>query len=138
MSTILLPVFAQVGLTFGLGFWMAAMRLSALRSRKVRPQDVALRQAAWPEKVTKIANSYQNQFEAPVLFYLVALLAVVTGKEGGLFVALSWMFFATRLTHAFIHTGSNNLLWRFIWFASGAAVLLIMWILFAFDILAGV
>lgn len=137
LSTLLLPVFIQVGLTFGLGVWMAATRLAALRGRKVHPKDVSLRQAAWPDKAMQIANSYQNQLEAPILFYVLVSLVAKTVGADVFIITLSWLFVLTRFVHAYVHTGSNHLLWRFIWFGAGASILFLMWAYFAFRTLAG-
>ena len=41
---ILLPMFAQVALTFVLLFWMSLLRLRAVRRGDVSPQQVALRE----------------------------------------------------------------------------------------------
>jgi hypothetical protein len=135
IPAVLLPVFVQVGLTFFLLFWMGAVRLRALKGREVRLGDIALRQPAWPERPTQISNAYDNQFQLPVLFYALVPLALITRKADLLFVVLSWIFVATRLAHAAIHTTSNNVQQRFMAFLAGAVVLLIMWIVFAAHIL---
>ena len=138
VPAVLLPVFVQVGLTFFLLFWMGAVRLRALKGREVRVGDIALRQPAWPERPTQISNAYDNQFQLPVLFYALVPLALITRKADLLFVVLSWIFVATRLAHAAIHTTSNNVQQRFMAFLAGAIVLLIMWIVFAAHILLGI
>jgi hypothetical protein len=138
IPAVLLPVFVQVGLTFFLLFWMGAVRLRALKGREVRLGDIALRQPAWPERPTQISNAYDNQFQLPVLFYSLVPLALITRKADLLFVVLSWIFVATRLAHAAIHTTSNNVQQRFMAFLAGAVVLLIMWIVFAAHILLGI
>jgi len=138
VPAVLLPVFVQVGLTFFLLFWMGAVRLRALKGREVRLVDIALRQPAWPERPTQISNAYDNQFQLPVLFYALVPLALITRKADLLFVVLSWIFVATRLAHAAIHTTSNNVQQRFMAFLAGAIVLLIMWIVFAAHILLGI
>jgi hypothetical protein len=138
VPAVLLPVFVQVGLTFFLLFWMGAVRLRALKGREVRLGDIALRQPAWPERPTQISNAYDNQFQLPVLFYALVPLALITRKADLLFVVLSWIFVATRLAHAAIHTTSNNVQQRFMAFLAGAVVLLIMWIVFAAHILLGI
>jgi hypothetical protein len=138
IPAVLLPVFVQVGLTFFLLFWMGAVRLRALKGREVRLGDIALRQPAWPERPTQISNAYDNQFQLPVLFYALVPLALITRKADLLFVVLSWIFVATRLAHAAIHTTSNNVQQRFMAFLAGAIVLLIMWIVFAAHILLGI
>lgn len=137
LSTLLLPVFAQIGLTFGLAIWMEIVRYSAVQNRLVRPKDILLRQPVWPDKVTQISNSYQNQFEIPVLFYALISLVAITGKANEFFVFLSWLFVLTRFAHAYIHTGSNNLQWRFMCFTAGVITLFVMWIGFAFFTLTG-
>jgi hypothetical protein len=138
VAAVLLPVFVQVGLTFFLLFWMGAVRLRALKGREVRVGDIALRQPAWPERPTQISNAYDSQFQLPVLFYALVPLALITRKADLLFVVLSWVFVATRLAHAAIHTTSNNVQQRFMAFLAGAIVLLIMWIVFAAHILLGI
>ena len=138
VPAVLLPVFVQVGLTFFLLFWMGAVRLRALKGREVRVGDIALRQPAWPERPTQISNAYDSQFQLPVLFYALVPLALVTRKADLLFVVLSWIFVATRLAHAAIHTTSNNVQQRFMAFLAGAIALLIMWIVFAAHILLGI
>jgi len=138
IPAVLLPVFVQVGLTFFLLFWMGAVRLRALKGREVRLGDIALRQPAWPERPTQISNAYDNQFQLPVLFYSLVPLALITRKADLLFVVLSWIFVATRLAHAAIHTTSNNVQQRFMAFLAGAVVLLIMWIVFAAHILLAI
>jgi hypothetical protein len=117
---------------------MGAVRLRALKGREVRVGDIALRQPAWPERPTQISNAYDSQFQLPVLFYALVPLALITRKADLLFVVLSWIFVATRLAHAAIHTTSNNVQQRFMAFLAGAIVLLIMWIVFAAHILLGI
>jgi hypothetical protein len=132
---ILLPLFVQVFLTFALLSWMAVARGRALRGGEVRPTDIALRQRAWPARAEQVGNAFANQLELPLLFYVLVILALVTRKADFLFVVMSWMFVATRLVHAFVHTGSNVVRIRGGVFAVGAIILIVMWIIFAARIL---
>jgi hypothetical protein len=132
---ILLPLFVQVFLTFVLLIWMATARGRALRGGEVRPADIALRQRAWPARAEQVGNAFANQLELPLLFYVLAILALVTRKADFLFVVMSWMFVATRLFHAFVHTGSNVVRIRGGAFAVGAIILIVMWIIYAARIL---
>jgi hypothetical protein len=128
---ILLPVFAQVALTFTLLFATATARVRALKRKEVRVADIALGQPAWPARATLIANAFRNQFELPVLFYTAVALAIVTGQVTFTFVVLAWIFVAFRVVHAFIHTGSNYVPHRFYAFAGSVFSVLAMWIVFA-------
>ena len=78
MQAMLMPVFAQVALTFVLLFWMSFLRIRAVRQGKVAPHAVALREPNWPPRATQISNAYHNQLETPLLFYTLILLALET------------------------------------------------------------
>jgi hypothetical protein len=135
VQMVLLPVFVLVGLTFFLLLWMATARTQALKAKETRLKDVALRQPNWPEKVTQIGNCYSNQFEIPVLFYVLIALALPLHKADLFIVLMSWVFVVTRFIHAGIFTTSNDVRQRgLVWFA-GVLVLLAMWIYFALKML---
>lgn len=137
LQAVLLPLFVQVALTFVLMFWMGGVRTAAIRRGNVKMRDIALGQPAWPERETQFGNAYRNQFELPVLFYVLVVLAIIARKADLLFVIMSWIFVVLRVVHAAIHTGSNNVPRRFYAFLAGAIVLLLMWIIFAVRVLLG-
>ena len=137
VQAILLPLLAQAVLTFALLGLTGYSRVASVRRGETKIRDIALGQPNWPEHVTKIGNSYNNQFQLPVLFYVVVILAYVLHAADLLFVILSWAFVATRLGHAYIHVTSNRVGWRFNAFAAGFAVLAAMWIMFAVRLLIG-
>ena len=136
ISAVILPVLVQVGLTFLLLLWLGRSRVGRLRSGEVRVKDIALGERNWPTRVLQIQNSYQNQFELPVLFYALVALALITRKADMLFVVMSWMFVTSRLVHAAIHTTSNKVSWRFMAFVVGVLILAAMWVIFAIRIFA--
>jgi hypothetical protein len=137
LQAILLPLFVEVILTFALLFWSAPLRTRALRSGAVRPEDIALRQPNWPKRATQVANSYANQLELPVLFYVLTILALVTRKAGILFVVLAWIFVIFRLLHAYVHVTSNKVSIRGPLFGMSAVVLAIMWLIYIIQIFTG-
>jgi hypothetical protein len=125
---VLAPLFFQVLLVFILMFWMAKERRTALWRGVVQYRDVALREPKWPPKAMQVANCFSNQFELPVLFYVVTILALITRQADLLFVALSWVFVVARYIHAFIHTTSNRVPRRTLAYAVAALVLLALWV----------
>ena len=135
VQMVLLPVFVLVALTFALGFWMGAARNKALASRQTGIKDVVLGQPNWPEDATKIGNCFSNQFEVPVLFYVLIAIALPLRHADLVIVLLSWVFVVTRYAHAGVFTTSNNLQQRFGAYLAGVLVLLAMWIYFALKIL---
>jgi hypothetical protein len=136
VTAILLPVFALVGLTFFLLVWMGSGRFTSLRTGQLSAEDAALTGDRYPKPVLQRGRAFSNQFELPVLFYVLVALALVTRKADLTFVVLSWIFVATRFVHAFIHTTSNRLSARFSVYLIGMLILLLMWVLFALSIIA--
>lgn len=135
VQMVLLPVFVQIGLTFFLLLWMATARTRALKARETSLKDIALRQPNWPEKATQIANCFSNQFEVPVLFYILIALALPLRHADLFIVLMSWVFVVTRFLHAGIFVTSNDVRTRSLaWFA-GVLVLLAMWLYFALKML---
>jgi hypothetical protein len=128
------PLFAQVLLVFILILWMAKERQTAIRRGEVHPRDIALREPKWPPKAMQVANSFSNQFEIPVLFYVVTLLALWTKQIDFLFLLLSWVFVALRYIHAFIHTTSNRVPRRGLVYGVGVLVVIALWIKVALQI----
>ena len=132
---VLLPVFVLVGLTFALLFWMAGARGRSLNAGEAKFKDIALGQPNWPERSTQIANCFANQFEIPLLFYILIAIALPLRRTDLVIVLLSWVFVVTRFVHAGIFVTSNDLNRRSLaWFA-GVLVVFAMWVYFALKIL---
>jgi hypothetical protein len=135
VQMILLPLLVQVALTLGLLLWLAFLRRDDFTSGAVQPSNIALREPNWPVRTQQAAYAFSNQFELPVLFYVLTVLALVTKQADLLFVILAWVFVLSRLGHAYIHTTSNVVLRRGLWYAVGGIVLIAMWIVFALRVL---
>lgn len=135
VQMVLLPVFVLVGLTFALLLGMASARTRALTSGEAKMRDIALRQPNWPARATAIANCFSNQFEIPILFYILIALALPLRHADLIIVMLSWVFVVTRFAHAGIFVTSNDVRTRSLaWFA-GVLVVFAMWVYFALKIL---
>jgi hypothetical protein len=134
---ILAPLFVLVLMTFVLGFRIPFLSVPALRRGEVRPEDINLRQPNWPRPIQQVNNSYTSQFELPVLFYVLTVLAIISKHADVLFVVMAWIFVLARLWHAAIHVTSNDVRIRGPVFGIGAIVLAIMWLIFIVRILLG-
>jgi len=129
LVAILLPMFAQVVLTFVLLFWMGYLRIQAVRSRKAVCWGSTSPERNWSPRVLQIGNAFHNQLELPILFYVVILLALATDSLDVILCLLSWMFVLARFVHAYIHVTSNRLDRRTGVFGIGAIALLLMWVI---------
>ena len=76
------PVMTLVLLALAVMFWTGRQRVRAIRKRRVRFQDVALNREAWPDDVRKVGHNLENQFETPVLFYVLCGAATHIGATG--------------------------------------------------------
>lgn len=132
---VLLPLFVEVLLTFGVMLGMMYFRTSTLKRGETRLQDIALREPNWPVQATKFGYAFANQFELPVLFYVLTILEIVTRHADLLFVALAWIFVLMRVLQATVHVTNNNVRVRGGFYGVGAIVLFIMWVIFIVRIL---
>ena len=102
---------------------MGRLRFKALGARDVRLGDVAVSGTAWPDKAKQAANNFSNQFETPVLFYVLIMVAIHVGATGPVMTVLAWAYVASRITHAIEHIGANNVRRRFAIFSAGVLAL---------------
>ena len=132
---VLLPLFVQVGLTFALLIGMVALRRQTLVSGETKIREIALGQPNWPVRATQLGNCYRNQFELPMLLYVLIALALPLRHADLFIVLMSWVFVITRFVHAGIFVTSNDLGRRSMAWLAGVLVLLVMWLYFALKML---
>jgi len=137
IQMVLLPLFVEVILTFALLIGMAVVRQRAFAGGAVRARDIALREPNWPPRAMQVANSFSNQFELPVLFYVLTILSIITRHADLIFVILAWVFVLCRLGQAYIHVTSNVVRLRGAIYGVGAIALMIAWMIFMVRILLG-
>jgi len=137
-SHIFWPVLAQVFLTLIMFIVLGVRKAKAVKAGQVNRQQAALDNRVWPEDVVKVSNNIANQFEAPVLFYVLCLVIYSIGAAGTAAVVLAWLFALSRYAHAYVHVGSNYVPMRLRLFLLGCLVLLAMLILAAWQLAMGV
>lgn len=103
----ILPLVGQVLLTVAVYVRLAGAKADAVKRGDVDEARRALHADAWPESVQKINNNIRNQFEVPILFYVLTLALGQLGETGILAQALGWTFVVSRVAHAYVHIGSN-------------------------------
>ncbi len=104
---ILWPVLFQIGLTIFLYIRLARAKKKAVASNEVNESRRSLYEDAWPEYVIQINNCIRNQFEVPVLFYVLAIQLYILDSVNYLALFIAWSFVLLRSGHAYVHTGSN-------------------------------
>ena len=89
------------------------------------------------DRPAQLNRAYQNQFEMPVLFYVLVAFVLITQRANTLFVVMEWVFVACRFLHAYVHVTSNRVQLRFSLFLAGFAILMAMWLILAGQVLFG-
>ena len=127
---LLMPLLAQVALTFAVWAAMLVMRVSESNRKRIHPQRLADRAAVdtlLPDSAAP-SNNFRNLLELPVLFYIAVVLSVVLFLQDPLMVKLAWAFVALRAVHSLIHCTYNRVMHRFVAYLAGAFVLMLMWV----------
>lgn len=135
VQMILLPLFVQVLLTVALGLNMAVRRRVAF-AQGTRWQDISMREPNWPKDAIIAHNAFLNQFEIPVLFYVLTILALITKQADLLFVIMAWIFVVMRYCQAAVFLTTNHVPIRGAFFGIGVLVLVIMWVIYMVRIIA--
>jgi len=126
---ILLPLLAQVILTFLVWIYLYVTRLREIQQKDIRPQRLA-RRSDGQNLLTESAgpsDNFKNLFEMPVLFYLAVVLSLVLLIQDDLLVKLSWGFVILRVMHSAIHCTYNRVLHRFTVYVASTLALILIW-----------
>jgi len=88
-------------------FGMMHQRLFSLGRGETRLEQIAMREPNWPKRVSQLAYAFSNEFELPVLFYVLTILLVITHHADLIYWVLAWTFVAFRLLTC-LHVPTNN------------------------------
>jgi hypothetical protein len=125
-NLILLPVLLQAFTTLLAYLLLRVRRDKATDAGLVNEARRPLHDDAWPDHVLQINNNIRNQFELPVLFYLLCMMLWAVNFVGPFGLAVASFFSLSRLVHLYIHTGSNHVPHRRRAFTFGLAMVVIM------------
>jgi hypothetical protein len=125
-NLIFWPVLVMVLLTLLIYVRLIKVKIRELRAGRVNLERRALHEDAWPESVLQINNNIRNQFELPVLFYVVCGALWALDAVGIAALVAAWLFVVSRIAHAWVHLTSNYVPNRRRLFTVGWWILLFM------------
>ncbi|MGB5346989.1 MAG: MAPEG family protein [Woeseia sp.] len=126
---VLYPAFVMFALTIFVQLKLAMMRLSAVREGRVNPKFYKTYQGGEePAELAVHTRHLINLYEAPLLFYVIVIIASITGQAGIVPIVLAWAYALLRLAHSYVHLGSNNVLLRFRLFGASLLALAALWL----------
>jgi len=127
---LLLPLLAQVALTFIVMLIMYRKRVAEMKLKRIHPQRIRTRSKskALLTDSESAADNFSNLFELPILFYTAILLTLILMVQDSILVILAWAFVISRYLHSFVHVSYNRVMHRFSVFVFSSFVLLAFWV----------
>ncbi|MCO5093416.1 MAPEG family protein [Bosea sp. (in: a-proteobacteria)] len=125
---LIYPTLAMIFWIFVVGVVLMLRRKSAFGSGAVRLDEVAVSTESYPLPARLAGANFSNQFETPVIFFALVMIAMETGATGHAMVLLAWFYVATRIAHTLIHIGPNRLPLRGAAYGLGVLALFGMWL----------
>ena len=136
-NLILLPVLAHVALIFAILVVMALRRQASIKAQRKSVQDMATAtERDWEPAAAAAAACFRNQFEMPVLFFVVCVLALDMRSIDFGFLVLAWLFVISRVVQVHAHLTHNRIAIRGGSYLAGCAVLMVMWLWLSVTVLS--
>ncbi len=106
-NLIFWPMILQGALTLAVYVIMSNRRIAAVKAGEARGGDFRIPND--PERSATAARNVSNQFELPVLFYVLCLALHAVGGVTWLALGLAWIFVLSRIAHAWVHLTTNDI-----------------------------
>lgn len=127
-------VLAMVLLVLIVGLRLLYSRVTEMRARRIRMQDVATSAQMAALENVQASDNFKNLFEVPVLFYALVAVALATGHIPMWLALGAWVYVALRWIHSAIHCTYNKVAHRFATFVISFACLITLWFAFAISL----
>ena len=113
-EVLLGPVFGMAALTAVVFLLMLVARNAAIIMQKASIEyfRVFLGDAG-PDWVERPARTFNNLMQVPTIFYVMCAMMMHTQLVDSVQVSLAWAFVTSRVLHAFVFVGWNDVKWRF-------------------------
>ena len=129
-SLIVYPAFSMVCLTFILYIKNRLDVGRAIKEKKLELKYVKLYNIDPPDYVDLSRQTLKNQFESPILFYVLVCMLFVNDNLTNLDLVLAWIYAISRYLHAYVRLSRNYIPHRALLFTLGLVILLVSWISF--------
>ena len=135
-NLLLIPVFLMVALTSVVWLRMIAVRTQAMKAVRLHPEKMKSQAAKplLPEAANIPAENFANQFEVPVLFYVLVGFIYVTESFSIAYLAGLLAYVVFRLIHSLIALTYNRVVHRFLSYLMSCLILWTLWIVFTLEI----
>ena len=129
-----LAIVGQIIITIYCYSAMSRARVAAVKGNRVQPDNYKATTDE-PEDLRVFTRAVANQFEMPVVFYVLVLASLMASTASWITVVLAWIYVVMRWVHAREMIGSNTVLKRRKIFIQSARVIVFMVIEFVIALL---
>lgn len=70
-------------------------------------EKAAMDNEAWSKPTILTSKNIANQFQYPVIFYVLCILLANLGAVDAFVLAVAWLFVVARCVHAYVHVTTN-------------------------------
>lgn len=134
-NPLLAPLLIQIWLTIIIGLLTLRARVKATQKGDVSLSYFKHNQGKAPPTMLRWGDNLQNQFELPILFYVIIIILSMTQYVELFYIIGAWIFVISRVMHSYFHISSNHIGKRLTSFLIGFFSLIIMWLYFSFQFL---
>ena len=104
---ILYPVFTMVLLTFLSYIVMFLIVKKYITKKEIKYGQFKLYRGEFPDDYEQSRQHLKNQFELPIIFYLLVALLYSLNNLQYIDIILAWLFVISRYIHSFIRFKNN-------------------------------
>ena len=101
------PVLAQLLIPILVLLLNGKRKSADVKSGQFDREKAAMDNEAWGKPVVLTSKNLANQFQLPVIFYVLCLILVSLDTVTMVTLAVAWFFVATRYVHAYVHVSTN-------------------------------
>lgn len=134
LKLLVIIILSQITLVVWLYIQMGKARVAAVKAGKITPEDYSV-VGNEPQELAIYTRALANQFELPVLFYVVVLTGIAMGVSSLITVFLGVLFVITRVIHAREMVGENRVLIRRNYFMYSIRIFLLLMVELLFSTL---
>ena len=120
------PVLAQVLIPIVVLLLNAKRKASDVKSGEFDRHKAAMDNEAWGKPTILTSKNLANQFQFPVVFYVLCIVLASLNAVGTAALAVAWLFVAARYVHAYVHVTSNYVPARMRSFIFSIVLLIVM------------
>ena len=120
------PVLAQLLIPIMVLLLNGKRKSADVKSGNFDREKAAMNNEAWSKPVVLTSKSLANQFQLPVIFYVLCLVLASIDAVTMIILVVAWVFVATRYVHAYVHVTTNYVPARLRAFLLGAVSLLFL------------